>query len=123
MKNIPIVIKVILPASFLVALPSAFQPIIFSSTRSSSYQTILSAAPKEALPDIVIPNVFNFGLTKEELEEEDPRLWVPQTDCLSFRPLCFCTSQGCKCKMFVLLLSSIALLINNITLSLPFAII
>ena len=26
--------------------------------------------------------------------EEDPRIWVPQTDRLSFRPLCFCTSQG-----------------------------
>ena len=53
----------------------------------------LHAAPEEALSDIVVPGVFEFSkdvITKEE----DPRVWVPQTDCLSFRPLCFCVSQG-----------------------------
>jgi quercetin dioxygenase-like cupin family protein len=59
----------------------------------------LLAAPKEALSDIVIPNVFDFSQYtneeyKNELSKEDPRVWVPQTDCLSFRPLCLCTSQG-----------------------------
>mmetsp|Transcript_4320 Transcript_4320/g.6591 ORF Transcript_4320/g.6591 Transcript_4320/m.6591 type:complete len:222 (+) Transcript_4320:88-753(+) len=59
----------------------------------------LSAAPDEALSDIVIPNVFDFSAYQSEIEQnsgetEDPRIWVPQTDCLSFRPLCFCTSQG-----------------------------
>ena len=43
------------------------------------------AAPVEALSDIVIPTVS---------EPEDERLWVPQTECLSFRPLCLCVSQG-----------------------------
>jgi len=43
------------------------------------------SAPPEALADIVVPSVH---------EPEDPRLWVPQTDCLSFRPLCLCVSQG-----------------------------
>ena len=43
------------------------------------------SAPVEALPDIVIPSIS---------EPEDERLWVPQTDCLSFRPLCLCVSQG-----------------------------
>ena len=35
--------------------------------------------PKEALPEIVVPNA---------LSEDDDRLWVPQTDNLYFRPLC-----------------------------------
>ena len=57
----------------------------------------LLAAPEGALSDIVIPSVFTGGLfSKSTLkdEDEDPRVWVPQTDCLSFRPLCFCVSQG-----------------------------
>ena len=55
------------------------------------------AAPEGALSDIVIPSIFNLSDWKNannEDDEEDPRVWVPQTDCLSFRPLCFCTSQG-----------------------------
>ena len=58
----------------------------------------LAAAPDGALSDIVIPNVFTGGIFANadiDLDEkEDPRVWVPQTDCLSFRPLCFCVSQG-----------------------------
>ena len=58
----------------------------------------LAAAPDGALSDIVIPNVFTGGIFADANidldEEEDPRVWVPQTDCLSFRPLCFCVSQG-----------------------------
>ena len=55
----------------------------------------LSAAPKEALSDIVIPNIFQFIQNKDGKDNnEDPRVWVPQTDCLSFRPLCLCVSQG-----------------------------
>lgn len=58
----------------------------------------LTAAPEGALSDIVIPNVFTGGIFANDNidadEEEDPRIWVPQTDCLSFRPLCFCVSQG-----------------------------
>lgn len=55
----------------------------------------LSAAPKEALSDIVIPNIFQFVQNQNgEDKDEDPRVWVPQTDCLSFRPLCLCVSQG-----------------------------
>lgn len=45
-----------------------------------------SFAPQEAFKDIVIPGVGG--------EEEDPRVWVPQTECLDFRPLCLCTSNG-----------------------------
>jgi len=64
--------------------------------RVRSRKITLHAAPEGALPDIVIPSIFNLSDWKNagEEEEEDPRVWVPQTDCLSFRPLCFCTSQG-----------------------------
>ena len=46
--------------------------------------------------DIVIPSIFNLSDWKDadNDKDEDERIWVPQTDCLSFRPLCFCTSQG-----------------------------
>ena len=58
----------------------------------------LQAAPEEALPDIVIPGIFQFpndvSTSINNYEVEDPRVWVPQTDCLSFRPLCLCVSQG-----------------------------
>jgi len=57
----------------------------------------LSAAPEGALSDIVIPSVFNLSDwvdSDPNAKEEDPRVWVKQTDCLSFKPLCFCTSQG-----------------------------
>jgi len=70
-------------------------------TRSSSHhQIILAAAPRGALSDIVIPSVFplsdwtNNNSNIENNNNEDPRVWVPQTPSLSFRPLCFCTSQG-----------------------------
>lgn len=43
------------------------------------------SAPPEALPDIVVQAAHDV---------EDERLWVPQTECLSFRPLCLCVSQG-----------------------------
>eukprot|EP00562_Extubocellulus_spinifer_P033471 CAMPEP_0178685554 /NCGR_PEP_ID=MMETSP0699-20121125/3448_1 /TAXON_ID=265572 /ORGANISM="Extubocellulus spinifer, Strain CCMP396" /LENGTH=222 /DNA_ID=CAMNT_0020330321 /DNA_START=83 /DNA_END=751 /DNA_ORIENTATION=+ len=54
-------------------------------TGTRGENTRVSAAPDGALSDIVIPSVD---------EEDDPRVWVPQTDCLSFRPLCLCLSQG-----------------------------
>jgi quercetin dioxygenase-like cupin family protein len=54
--------------------------------------SLLLAAPDEALSDIVIPNIFDF--TSSIKEEEDSRIWVPQTACLSFRPLCLSISQG-----------------------------
>lgn len=62
-------------------------------SRAAAATTKLYAAPEEALSDIVIPGVFEFS--KDVIsKDEDPRVWVPQTDCLSFRPLCFCVSQG-----------------------------
>ena len=81
--------------------PSSGVDIMDQSRINNLYQTtttttLLNAAPKEALSDIVVPGIFEF--TKDDLESttstEDPRIWVPQTECLSFRPLCFCVSQG-----------------------------
>lgn len=88
----------------------AFQPALRSSKLlksknivvhgfiRSQHKTITQhhAAPEGALSDIVIPSIFNLSdwTQNNEGEEEDPRVWVPQTDCLSFKPLCFCTSQG-----------------------------
>ena len=68
-----------------------------SKTRDASSSR--RAAPEGALPDIVIPRIFNLNdwsnaANNTDIEEEDPRVWVPQTECLSFRPMCFCTSQG-----------------------------
>ncbi|MDB2407529.1 2,4'-dihydroxyacetophenone dioxygenase family protein [Jannaschia sp.] len=40
--------------------------------------------PKDALPEIVIPDAI----------PEDERVWVPQTETVSFRPLCLNRSQG-----------------------------
>lgn len=54
----------------------------------------VGAAPKGALSDIVIPSIFTDLWSTTDDEHDDPRVWVPQTDCLEFRPLCFCVSQG-----------------------------
>ena len=97
--------SVICVCLLIATTASSFQPGASSPCKISTHRTNnekqgtttgLSAAPEEALHDIVVPNVFNFGISSDDLANEDPRVWVPQTDCLSFRPLCFCTSQGCE---------------------------
>ena len=60
-------------------------PSILEARESRSGGPPQMAAPAEALPDIVVPAIS---------DTDDERLWVPQTDCLSFRPLCLCVSQG-----------------------------
>ena len=88
--------------AFRPAITSASTPFPQTSakkkdTRSLGRSRITThhAAPEGALSDIVIPSIFNLSDWKNANDdEEDPRVWVPQTDCLSFRPLCFCTSQG-----------------------------
>uniref|UniRef100_A0A7S3VGD4 ChrR-like cupin domain-containing protein n=1 Tax=Chaetoceros debilis TaxID=122233 RepID=A0A7S3VGD4_9STRA len=92
-------ISLLVATLFFSQSASAFQISGVGASATRISQVALSAAPKEALTDIVIPNVVDFSaysqeINQEELEKEDPRVWVPQTDCLSFRPLCFCTSQG-----------------------------
>lgn len=71
---------------------SAQQPRRPWDSKQIKSSILLSAAPEGALSDIVIPSIFDFNATNTE--DVDPRVWVPQTECLSFRPLCFCTSHG-----------------------------
>ncbi len=40
--------------------------------------------PKDAIPEIIVPEAI----------ANDERIWVPQTDSVSFRPLCLNVSQG-----------------------------
>lgn len=53
-----------------------------------AYKPYQGEQPKEALNEIFIPQVMPVEGVDEEL------LWVPQTDTVSFRPLCFCVSSG-----------------------------
>ena len=52
-----------------------------------AYQPYRGEQPSEALPEIFIPRAM-----PQNVDEE--LLWVPQTDCVSFRPLCLCVSGG-----------------------------
>ena len=56
------------------------------TTNESALLPYQGEQPAEALNEIFIPQVMP--------EDDDERLWVPQTDSVSFRPLCFCTSSG-----------------------------
>lgn len=56
------------------------------------YEPYRGEQPKEALGEIFVQNVFGHSLDDVAFEEE--HLWVPQTDTVSFRPLCFCVSGG-----------------------------
>ncbi len=53
---------------------------------NDSYQPYRGEQPSDGLPEIFIPQVLP-GV-------DDELLWVPQTDCVSFRPLCLCVSGG-----------------------------
>lgn len=55
---------------------------------SEAFQPYAGEQPAEALPEIFQPQVMSMS----GVNEED--LWVPQTDCVSFRPLCLCVSGG-----------------------------
>jgi quercetin dioxygenase-like cupin family protein len=83
----------------LLLLKIASKCLGFAPTPTSRQPHVISsAAPEGALSDIVIPSIFNLADWENKdpsaNNKEDPRIWVPQTDCLSFKPLCFCTSQG-----------------------------
>lgn len=60
-----------------------------SSTANDSekYQPYRGEQPADALSEIFVPQVLPEGVDEE-------LLWVPQTDCVSFRPLCLCVSGG-----------------------------
>lgn len=48
--------------------------------------------PTDALSEIFIPHVLP-GSQDDDVHDEE-LLWVPQTESVSFRPLCFCVSNG-----------------------------
>jgi len=54
---------------------------------NNEYQPYRGEQPTDALSEIFVPQVL-----PENVDEE--LLWVPQTDCVSFRPLCLCVSGG-----------------------------
>ncbi|CAJ1959062.1 unnamed protein product [Cylindrotheca closterium] len=57
-----------------------------AETVDEAYKPYQGEQPKEALSEVFIPQVM------PDVDEE--LLWVPQTDTVSFRPLCFCVSSG-----------------------------
>jgi hypothetical protein len=52
--------------------------------------------PKEALSEIFVPQMLSHNLPNGK-QLDDELLWVPQTNSVSFRPLCFCVSSGYYC--------------------------
>jgi quercetin dioxygenase-like cupin family protein len=64
-----------------------------SKNVDDAYTPYQGEQPKEALSEIFVPQVFGHTLESGE-QLDDERLWVPQTDTVSFRPLCFCVSGG-----------------------------
>lgn len=54
---------------------------------NDAYQPYRGEQPSDALPEIFVPQVLPEGVDEE-------MLWVPQTDSVSFRPLCLCVSSG-----------------------------
>ncbi len=55
--------------------------------QETDYTPYQGEQSKEGLPEIFIPQAL-----PDNMDEE--LLWVPQTDSVSFRPLCFCVSAG-----------------------------
>jgi 2,4'-dihydroxyacetophenone dioxygenase len=51
------------------------------------FQPYQGDQPNEGLPEIFVPQIVPEGIDEE-------LLWVPQTDSVSFRPLCLCVSSG-----------------------------
>jgi len=66
-----------------------------SKNDDEKYQPYRGAQPPEALPEIFVPHVMMpDSITSDVVDFDDNLLWVPQTDTVSFRPLCLCVSGG-----------------------------
>jgi hypothetical protein len=86
-----------LVVAFMACTANAFSPIVVTTKRQThhatasvddnAFQPYQGVQPKEALSEIFIPQVLPTDI-------DDEMLWVPQTDSVSFRPLCFCVSSG-----------------------------
>lgn len=69
------------------SLAASVAPDASSTVSNSDYEPYRGEQPSEALSEIFVPQVLPEGVDEE-------KLWVPQTDCVSFRPLCLCVSGG-----------------------------
>lgn len=69
------------------SLLASTAPAETADVDNSAYEPYKGTQPAEALSEIFVPQVLPEGVSEE-------MLWVPQTDTVSFRPLCFCTSSG-----------------------------
>ena len=65
-----------------------FLPPLIGNGRPKAKSTPYRGPPLPNVPeDLVVPNVL-------QLDDYDERLWVPQSEVISFRPLLFSVSQG-----------------------------
>jgi 2,4'-dihydroxyacetophenone dioxygenase len=57
-----------------------------ASSKDERFQPYRGEQPAEALSEIFVTQVLP--------DDDEEKLWVPQTDCVDFRPLCLCVSGG-----------------------------
>ena len=76
-------------AAFAPSKPSStlFVPLHAVTLDVDAYKPYKGEQPKEASSEIFIPQIL-----PDDVDQN--LLWVPQTDTVSFRPLCFCVSSG-----------------------------
>lgn len=67
---------------------------LFQSNSDDAFQPYKGKQPEEALSEIFIQSVFPKENQDSNTDIDESLLWVPQTDSVSFRPLCFCVSGG-----------------------------
>jgi hypothetical protein len=75
------------PPGMIVSTPLAATVSPKKVNGSDAYQPYRGKQPAEALSEIFVPSCM-----PQNVDEE--LFWVPQTDCVSFRPLCLCVSGG-----------------------------
>jgi hypothetical protein len=95
-----------LTLSFPIVTMNQPNPNLRTTAAADAYEPYRGSQPAEALPEIFIrqalPGEGTTATTTTSTSTptssddllSDERLWVPQTDTVSFRPLCLCTSGG-----------------------------